>query len=162
MVDRLLGIDPGLNNTGWGMINVSGNHLKYIACGTIKTDSKQPLADRLLTISKGLSIVIDRYSPTDSAIEETFVNKNAGSSLKLGHARGAIMLTVSLAGLPIKEYSATKVKKSVVGVGRADKEQVSMMVKVIMPDAIIDGYDAADALAVAICHSHHANSYKVA
>lgn len=150
----ILGIDPGLQHTGWGAIQVYGNALRFIHCGTIHS-SKGTLAERLLTLHQGITEVIDRYHPTTVAIEETFVNTNAKSSLLLGHARGALMLAASLAGLPVYEYAATLVKKTVVGVGRAEKNQVSMMVKQLLPGASFDTPDAADALAVAICHHSH-------
>jgi len=156
----ILGIDPGLNNAGWGVIKSRGNEIKYIACGSIKTNPKDDLATRLAKLSKDLKKIIESYNIDTAAIEETFVNKNAGSSLKLGHARGALMLTVSLAELEIKEYAAREVKKCVVGVGKAEKEQVAMMVKVLLPGCEIENYDAADALAVAICHSQNMNFAK--
>ena len=152
---RVLGIDPGLQATGWGVIEVCHHEHKYIGCGTIHTDSKSPMARRLQTLHDGLQEIIQRYQPDYAAIEETFVNKNALSSLKLGHARGALMMTLSLAGLEVSEYAATKVKKALVGVGRAEKHQVEAMVSMLLPDATISSADAADALAVALCHAHH-------
>jgi crossover junction endodeoxyribonuclease RuvC len=157
----ILGIDPGLQHTGWGIINKDGNSLRYIACGAIHSNSKAPLSERLLSISQGLAHVIQLYKPDECAVEETFVNKNPLSSLKLGHARGAAMLTVSLAGLVPCEYAATLVKKSIVGAGRAEKSQVMMMVKQLLPKADLTSEDAADALAVAICHAHHAAMKKI-
>jgi crossover junction endodeoxyribonuclease RuvC len=153
----IVGIDPGLVKTGWGVIDYSGNSLRFIACGLIKPDSKLPLAERLAVLSNGITSAIAAYNPVECAIEETFVNKNPMSSLKLGHARGALMLSVSLTKIPLYEYAATLVKKSVTGVGRAEKNQVGMMVKQLMPTAIINSEDEADALAVAICHTSHAN-----
>ncbi len=158
-MSRILGIDPGLVKTGWGVIDYSGNSLKFVACGLVKPDSKLPLAERLSALSNGIKNVIEQYRPDECAIEETFVNKNPLSSLKLGHARGALMLTVSLSGIDLTEYAATLVKKSVTGVGRAEKNQVGMMVKQLMPTAKFDSEDAADALAVAICHTSHSRSY---
>lgn len=152
---RILGIDPGLVKTGWGVIEYSGNSFRFVASGLVKPDSTLPLAERLAVLSGGINEVLQQYQPEQCAIEETFVNKNAMSSLKLGHARGALMLTVSLAGIPLFEYAATLVKKSVTGVGRAEKNQVGMMVKQLMPTANFDSEDAADALAVAICHTSH-------
>ena len=152
---RILGIDPGLVKTGWGVIDYSGNSLRFIASGLIKPDSTLPLASRLAVLSSGIRNVVDEFKPDEAAIEETFVNKNAMSSLKLGHARGALMLTICLAGIPLSEYAATLVKKSVTGVGRAEKNQVGMMVKQLMPTAKIGSEDEADALAVAICHTSH-------
>lgn len=153
---RILGIDPGLQRTGWGIIDVNGNHIKYVQCGVIAANSKLPMAQRLLVLGNGVNNVLAQYQPDEVAIEETFLNKNPMSSLKLGHARGAIILAVSLAGLNVKEYAATLVKKTIVGVGRAEKEQIQMMVKHLLPGADIAKEDAADALAVAICHVSHA------
>lgn len=149
----ILGIDPGLQHTGWGVISLEQGTLRYLGSGTVHSKAKDPMAERLMTLSDGVGDVIRNFQPDQVAIEETFVNKNPLSSLKLGSARGAIMLTVSLAGLSLSEYAATLVKKSVVGVGRADKQQVMMMVKQLLPKADFDSEDAADALAVAICHS---------
>lgn len=153
---RILGIDPGLVKTGWGIIEYEGSSLRFVACGLIKPDNTLPLASRLVILSNGIRKVIDEYKPDEAAIEETFVNKNAMSSLKLGHARGALMLTICLSEVDLSEYAATLVKKSVTGVGRAEKNQVSVMVKHLMPTAKINSEDEADALAVAICHSSHA------
>ena len=151
----ILGIDPGLQHTGWGVIKKQDNTLRFVACGAVHSKPKDELSKRLFSISDGLRQVIEEYQPDECAIEETFLNKNPMSSLKLGHARGAAMLTVSLAGFSISEYAATLVKKTVVGVGRAEKAQVMMMVKQLLPKAEINSEDAADALAVAICHSQH-------
>lgn len=151
----ILGIDPGLQHTGWGVIETQGNRLKYIACGAVHSNTKSPLSERLLTLHQGLSQVIDCYKPQDIAMEETFINTNARSSLALGHARGALMVAVSLAGKVVYEYPATLVKKTVVGLGRAEKQQVETMVKHLLPGAEITSADAADALAVAICHVSH-------
>ena len=152
---RILGIDPGLNITGWGIIDQQGNRLSFITAGQIKTDPKLPLAERLKTLHEGLSKVLTAYKPNEAAIEETFMNTNALSSLKLGHARGALMLSASIENVPLTEYSTRLVKKSVVGVGKAEKEQVAAMVKMILPGAKMESADASDALAVAICHAHH-------
>jgi crossover junction endodeoxyribonuclease RuvC len=154
---RILGIDPGLVKTGWGVIDYAGSSLRFVACGLIKPDANLPLASRLVILSSGIKTVIEQYKPDEAAIEETFVNKNAMSSLKLGHARGALMLTICFTGMNLAEYAATLVKKSVTGVGRAEKNQVGMMVKQLMPTAIIKSEDEADALAVAICHTSHKN-----
>ena len=150
----ILGIDPGLQHTGWGVIAASANQLSFIACGTIHTDAKKPMAERLRQLHDGLKQVVSLYHPKEAAVEETFVNKNNASSLKLGQARGAIILSLSLEGLNVEEYSANLVKKSVVGTGHADKVQVAMMVKTLLPASNAAGADAADALAVAICHAH--------
>ena len=152
---RILGIDPGLMHTGWGIIESHANQLKFIACGAIHSNATLPIPERLKQLYNGLQEVIALYRPEESAVEETFVNKNAASSLKLGHARGAILLALSLNHLPVKEYSANLVKKSVVGKGHADKTQVAMMVKTLLPTASAKTADAADALAVAITHAHH-------
>lgn len=162
---RILGIDPGLTKTGWGILDYQNRSLQkgslqYVASGLIKPDASLNLAVRLKFIADGLRQVIDLYKPDICALEETFVNKNAMSSLKLGHARGAIMLAVSLAGLEIHEYAATLVKKSVTGAGRAEKNQVAIMVKMLMPQAQLNSEDEADAMAVAICHTSNAN-YKM-
>lgn len=155
----LLGVDPGLQRTGWGIIQCKVNQLSFIACGTFKSDAKAPLAERIMQLHEGLKKTITLYQPEEAAVEETFVNVSGSSTLKLGQARGGILLTLSLAGLPVYEYSATLVKKSVVGKGHADKTQVGMMVQTLLPackaKGAIDGADAADALAVAICHAHH-------
>lgn len=151
----ILGLDPGLQHTGWGLINSNGNKISYIACGRVSSDAKAKLSARLATLSDGIKSVIEQYQPDECAIEETFLNKNPMSSLKLGHARGAAMLTASLCGLSVQEYAATLVKKTITGVGRADKSQMIMMVKQLLPKSDITSEDAADALAVAICHVQH-------
>lgn len=157
----ILGIDPGLLRTGWGIISMQGNALGYIACGVIKPDAKLLLHDRLRILHEQLEEIIARYKPHEAAIEETFVNINGDSTLKLGQARGAILLSLALAGLPVSDYAATLVKKSIVGVGRAEKEQVMMMVHALLPGANVSGSDAADALAVAICHANHTGINRV-
>lgn len=157
----ILGIDPGLQHTGWGVVTFDGQRLSFIACGAIHPQPKLPMPERLLAVSEGLRLVIETYRPDECAIEETFLNKNPMSSLKLGHARGAAMVTASLAGIPVYEYAATLVKKSIVGVGRAEKQQVMVMVKHLLPRADITSADAADALAVALCHAQHATLRKV-
>lgn len=150
----ILGVDPGLQHTGWGIITVRGNQLSFVACGIIHSDAKKSMAARLCQLHDGLKQVIELHNPAEVAVEETFVNKNNASSLKLGQARGAILLTISLAGLDVCEYSANLVKKSVVGSGHADKDQVAVMVKTLLPMSNANGADAADALATAICHAH--------
>jgi crossover junction endodeoxyribonuclease RuvC len=160
-VARLLGVDPGLNKAGWGIIDVSGNNASFVACGTIKTTPKDSLPARIKVLHHELSKVIEHYSPEEAAIEETFVNKNPQSSLKLGQARGALILTLGLAQLPVTEYSATHIKKSVVGTGRAAKDQISTMVKILLPTAKMDGPDAADALAIALTHAHQRDINKL-
>jgi crossover junction endodeoxyribonuclease RuvC len=154
---RILGIDPGLNHTGWGMVESAGNHLSYIACGRINPPAGE-MGTRLAFLHAELCKIIAEQKPDEAAMEETFVNKNAASALKLGMARGAAMLAPASAGLSVAEYSANLVKKSVSGYGHAEKEQVARMVKVFLPTAVLESPDAADALAVAICHAHHRNA----
>ena len=155
---RILGIDPGLQRTGWGVISVKVNQLTFIDCGVIKTDSDLPIAERIKQLHDGLQAAIEKHKPSEAAVEETFVNVSGSSTLKLGQARGGLLLTLSLAGLPVFEYGANKVKKSVVGAGHADKNQVGTMVKILLPTSNAKQADAADALAVAICHAHHRSS----
>jgi crossover junction endodeoxyribonuclease RuvC len=151
----ILGLDPGLASTGWGAILREGNRLTHIDNGQIETDPADPLANRLLIIADGLRRVIEDVGPGSVAIEEVFVNKNAQSTLKLGQARGAVLVAAAAAGVPITEYAASLVKKSVVGSGRAAKDQVQAMLRTLLPGLKIAGPDAADALAVAITHAHH-------
>ena len=151
----LIGLDPGLGTTGWGVIAAEGNRLSHVANGQIKTDAATALAERLKTLHNELADVIARHSPGGAAVEEVFVNTNPQSTLKLGQARGVVMLTVALAGLEIGEYAARLVKKAVVGTGAAEKVQVHAMVGRLLPGVKIAGADAADALAVAITHAHH-------
>lgn len=152
---RLIGFDPGLQNTGWGVIDVDGNRLRHVADGAVHTSPKATLSDRLVELHAGLQEVIAEHRPDEAAVEETFVNKNPVSTLKLGQARGIVLLVPALAGLYVAEYLPNLVKKTVVGAGHAQKEQVQMMVKTLLPGAQIATADAADALAVAICHAHH-------
>jgi crossover junction endodeoxyribonuclease RuvC len=151
---RLIGLDPGLRLTGWGVIDVEGNRLRHVAHGVIKVAGERPLADRLCELFDGVAAVIAAQQPAEAAVEETFVNVNPGSTLKLGQARGVVMLAPARAGLPVFEYAANLVKKSVTGVGHAEKRQIAMMVGRLLP-GIEATADAADALAVAICHAHH-------
>ncbi|MBM3610757.1 MAG: crossover junction endodeoxyribonuclease RuvC [Alphaproteobacteria bacterium] len=151
---RILGIDPGLRATGWGIIESEGNHLRYISHGIAKTEDDALLAVRLYQLHQELSRIIDLYKPDVAAVEEVFVNKNPLSTLKLGMARGVVLLAPAERDLFVAEYSANKVKKSVVGSGHASKEQVEAMIKVLLPEARNATKDAADALAVAICHAH--------
>lgn len=153
---RILGLDPSLSCTGWGIIDVDGNKLKYVADGFIKTDAKACIADRLHQLHTELVNIINSYKPNEASIEEVFVNTNASTSLKLGQARGVVMLAPILAGIPIFEYEPTKVKKAIVGVGRAEKNQVLAMVKILLPGSNPKNLDSSDALALAICH----NSYR--
>lgn len=157
---RILGIDPGLERTGWGVIDSTGNRLSFVAAGVIRSKPTEEVAVRLTRIDQELSRIVAEFKPDTAAIEETFVNKNAASSLKLGQARGVAIVAPARAGLDVAEYSANSVKKTVVGAGHAAKEQVGMMIKVLLPTSGELAADAADALAVAICHAHHAQSLK--
>lgn len=154
----ILGLDPGLGTTGWGLIAADGNRLSHIANGQIKTDSKMSLASRLLVLDLALTDLLLEHKPDSAAVEEVFVNDNPQSTLKLGQARGVVLLGASRSGLEVGEYAARLVKKSVVGVGNASKDQVHAMVARLLPGAKIAGADAADALAVAITHAHHVAS----
>lgn len=156
---RILGIDPGLQKTGWGIIESEGHKLSYVACGLIKTTVSLTLPERLKQIDDGMMDVIERFKPEQAAIEETFVNNNPASALKLGCARGVAMVVPARQGLMVGEYPANLVKKSVVGAGKAGKDQVGMMIKILLPTAGDIGEDEADALAVAITHAHHASSH---
>lgn len=155
---RIIGIDPGLRHTGWGIVEALGNSLRFIASGTVKSDAKMDLASRLCQLHEGLSAIIHEYQPDEAAVEHTFVNKDATATLKLGQARGIALLAPAQAGLPVAEYAPNAVKKAVIGVGHGEKQQIHMMVKVLMPRASFDSSDAADALAIAICHIHHRQS----
>jgi crossover junction endodeoxyribonuclease RuvC len=152
---RLLGLDPGLQRTGWGLIEAQGNGLRFLAAGVVATDPAQGLASRLDALYRGLQEVVMRHRPQAAAVEETVVNVNAESSLKLGHARGVVLLAAAHAGLEVTEYAAKTVKRSVVGTGAAQKRQVAMMVRMLLPGSGRVSGDAADALAVALCHAHH-------
>jgi len=155
---RIIGIDPGLRRTGWGVVETLGNSLRFVASGSVRSDDKASLATRLCQLHDGLSEILDSQAPDEAAVEITFVNKDAAATLKLGQARGIAMLVPALAGLPVAEYAPNAVKKAVIGVGHGDKTQIQMMVKVLMPKAVFDSADAADALAIAICHAHHRQS----
>jgi crossover junction endodeoxyribonuclease RuvC len=155
---RILGIDPGLRRTGWGIIAIDGSHLRFLACGSLMTNEKQSLAERLLAIHDGLRDVVNEHAPHEAAVEATFVNKDALATLKLGQARGIAMLVPAIAGLPVAEYAPNLVKKTIVGTGHGEKAQVRMMVAVLLPRAEPQSEDAADALAVAVCHAHHRQS----
>lgn len=155
-VIRILGLDPGLQNTGWGIVQKDGNSLKYIAHGVVKTKTDNSLPERLNTLYQGLVKILEQFHPHEAAVEETFVNKNPASALKLGMARGVVLFSPASYGIKVFEYSANKVKKAVVGAGHAQKEQVAQMVSWLLPTMPKDvTSDAADALAVAICHAHH-------
>lgn len=155
---RIIGIDPGLRRTGWGIVEAQGNTLRFVAAGTVQSEQAAQLATRLCQIHDGLSEVIAGHRPEEAAVEATFVNKDASATLKLGQARGIAMLVPARAGLAVAEYAPNAVKKAVIGVGHGDKTQIHMMVKVLLPKARFDTHDAADALAIAICHAHHRQS----
>jgi len=150
-----LGIDPGLQRCGWGVVDSVENRLTFVAGGVIMPKTTLSMAERLYEIDAGLTKVIDLYQPHEAAIEETFSNMNAASTLKLGMARGAAFLAPARAGMPVAEYAANLIKKSVVGNGHASKDQIQMMVKILLPAATFDKADTADALAIAITHAHH-------
>ena len=152
---RILGIDPGLRRTGWGVIDVEGNRLIFVACGSVETRETLPLAERLCAIHEGLTRVLGEFSPLEAAVEQTFVNKDGASTLKLGQARGVAMLAPAQCGIPVAEYAPNQVKKTVVGAGHADKNQIKVMLGVLLPKADPKSADAADALAIAITHAHH-------
>lgn len=140
---------------GWGIIESHGSNLSFIACGVVKSDAALSLADRLRQLHEGLSAIIHAHMPVEAAVEETFINRDPQSALKLGQARGIALLTPALAGLPVAEYSANLVKKTVVGSGHAEKAQIAMMIRVLLPKSDAKTPDAADALAIAICHAQH-------
>jgi crossover junction endodeoxyribonuclease RuvC len=152
---RILGIDPGLRRTGWGLVIIEGARLGFVACGTVPSNDRDGLAERLKQLHDGLSRVVGDLAPDEVAVEETFVNRDAQATLKLGHARGIALLVPALAGLPVAEYAANLVKKTVVGAGHAEKRQIHAMIRVLLPKADPTSDDAADALAIAITHAHH-------
>ena len=156
---RILGIDPGLQHMGWGIIDQQGSRLSFVAAGTCSPKPKQPMAERLFQLHEEIERIKAIHAPDISAIEETFVNVNASSTLKLGNARGAIMLSLAISGLEVHEYAARLIKKTVVGSGRADKDQMKMMVEVLLPSCRDQGLnaDGYDALAIAICHANHSH-----
>ena len=151
---RLLGVDPGLRFTGWGIVDAENNRLRHVANGVVKSGTGE-LAERLRRLHDGLRDVIAAFEPDGAAIEETFVNRDGQSTLKLGQARGVALLVPALAGISVAEYAANTVKKSIVGYGHADKTQMMHMIGVLLPGAPVESPDAADALAIAICHAHH-------
>jgi crossover junction endodeoxyribonuclease RuvC len=161
---RIIGIDPGLRRTGWGVVESLGSSLRFVASGTVKSDDKAGLAFRLCQLHDGLVDILHLHVPHEAAVEQTFVNKDASATLKLGQARGIAMLVPAQAGMKVAEYAPNAVKKAVIGVGHGEKKQIHMMVKVLMPKAAFDSDDAADALAIAICHAHHRQSvaYRIA
>jgi len=160
MTVRILGVDPGLRHTGWGVIEAEGARLAYVASGAIHPPTEGDLALRLRVLHEALAAVIAAHEPDEAAVEETFVNRDPQSALKLGHARGVALVVPALAGVEVSEYSANLVKKTVVGAGHAEKAQIAMMVKVLLPRSEARSADAADALAVAICHAQHRGSRK--
>jgi crossover junction endodeoxyribonuclease RuvC len=152
---RILGIDPGLRRTGWGVIESDGNRLIFVGCGSIDAKETLPLAERLLVIHQGLARVLGEFSPLEAAVEQTFINKDGAATLKLGQARGIAMLAPALFGIAVAEYAPNQVKKTVVGAGHADKNQIRVMLGILLPKAAPKSADAADALAIAITHAHH-------
>ena len=161
---KILGIDPGLRQMGWAVIDVTGQTIKQLACGTAKSDSSKTLAERLCALYAQLGVVVEKYAPDEAAVEETFVNKGAASALKLGQARAIALLAPAHAGIPVSEYAPNQIKKTVVGAGHADKSQVAYMVKLQIKGATPKTPDEADALAIALCHAHmrKANQMRVA
>ena len=153
---RVLGLDPGLRHTGWGVIDVDGNRLSHVADGVATAPVNAPLGERLVALFRQINQVLDSFRPDEAAVEETFVNRNPSSTLRLGVARGVALLAPAERGLPVAEYSANFIKKAVVGAGHAEKSQVQLMVRRLLPGCDGGEPDAADALAVAICHAHHA------
>ncbi len=161
-VVRIIGIDPGLRHTGWGIIEVEGNRLSYVADGAVHSVNEDDLAVRLLQIHQQILAVLTEFKPHEAAIEETFVNKDARATLKLGQARGVVMLAPVLLKIPVAEYAPNVIKKTVVGNGHAEKEQVKHMVKILLPRAVLKTADSVDALAIAICHAHHRGAASLA
>jgi crossover junction endodeoxyribonuclease RuvC len=152
---RIIGIDPGLRNTGWGVIEQAGQHLSYVADGSVHSDAAAPLAQRLLQLHDALLAVLRSHAPDEAAVEETFVNRDARATLKLGQARGIALLVPASLGIPVSEYAPNVIKKAVVGAGHAEKDQVKHMVRLLLPKAQMNTADSTDALAIAICHAHH-------
>jgi crossover junction endodeoxyribonuclease RuvC len=155
---RIIGIDPGLRRTGWGVVEMRGNALSFLSAGTVKADLEGALAERLVALYDGLSEIVAAWAPDEAAVEQTFVNANASATLKLGQARGIALLVPARAGLSVAEYAPNAIKKAIVGAGHAEKVQIRAMVRVLLPRAEFDSDDAADALAVAICHAHSRES----
>lgn len=155
---RLLGLDPGLRVTGWGVIDAEGNRLRWIADGVVRSDETLSLGERLAQLHRGVQAVIAEWTPDEAAVEQTFVNMNPASTLKLGQARGAVLVAAALSGMIVAEYAPTAVKQALVGTGRAAKEQVEEMVRRLLPNCQAKTADAADALAVAVCHAHNRGS----
>lgn len=158
---RILGLDPSLSSTGWGIIEVENNRVKYIADGFIPTDTKAPIEERLNEINKVLREVIEAYKPDEASIEQVFLNSNPTSTIKLGMARGVVIMTPAQYGISVTEYEPNKVKKAVVGVGKAEKAQVKTMVKILLPGCKPKNNDSSDALAIALCHFQYRNAYGI-
>ncbi|MFN3425384.1 MAG: crossover junction endodeoxyribonuclease RuvC [Novosphingobium meiothermophilum] len=156
----ILGIDPGLTVTGWGVVSKAGSRLSHVANGQIRTDNKATMAERLVELDAALASVIDIYRPDSGAVEEVFVNVNPQSTLKLGQARGVAMVAVARAGIPVAEYPTKVIKKALVGTGGAEKQQIQHMLKILLPGVLLAGEDAADALAVAITHANMLGSHR--
>ena len=152
---RIIGIDPGLRRTGWGVVESLGSRLSFVAAGTILPKDSLSLAERLVTIHDGLTRIVEEFRPDEAAVEATFVNGNAAATLKLGQARGIAMLVPARSGITVAEYAPNAVKKAIVGAGHAEKQQIRVMVSILLPRAEFDTDDSADALAIAICHAHH-------
>jgi crossover junction endodeoxyribonuclease RuvC len=152
---RIIGIDPGLRNTGWGILDQDGQRLSYVADGSLHSDREAGLAGRLLQLHTQLLAVLREFAPDEAAVEETFVNRDARATLKLGQARGVALLAPASLGIPVAEYAPNVVKKAVVGVGHAEKDQVKHMVRLLLPRSAMKTADSTDALAIAICHAHH-------
>ena len=157
---RIIGIDPGLRNLGWGIVESAGSRLSFVACGSVHSDAKSPLAERLRQLHEGLAEILRAHAPDEAAVEETFVNRDPQGALKLGQARGVAMVVPALAGISVSEYAANVIKKTVVGAGHAEKNQLATMVKLLLPKSDAKSPDAADALAVAITHAHMRESAK--
>lgn len=159
---RIIGLDPGLRNTGWGVIEAEGTRLIHVANGAVHSDGDASLAERLLQIHSQVLAVLKEFVPDEAAIEETFVNVDGRATLKLGQARGAVMLAPAAMGIPVCEYAPNQIKKSVVGAGHAEKQQVKHMVRVLLPRTVLKTTDSADALAIAICHAHYRGAKSLA
>ncbi|WP_040055916.1 crossover junction endodeoxyribonuclease RuvC [Candidatus Liberibacter americanus] len=155
--NRIIGIDPGLCRTGWGIIDVIGDNLIFVSSGTIISSAQKSLDHRLCQLYNGLSSVIKEWDPEMAAVEQVFVNKGAASTLKLGQARAIAILSPAIVGVPVSEYAPNTIKKAITGVGHGDKKQVHMMLEMLVPGVMFKGKDAADALAIAVCHAHHSN-----
>ncbi len=158
---KILGLDPSLSSTGWGVIEVENNRVRYLADGFIPTDVKKPIAERLDEINRALRQVIELYKPEEAAIEKVFLNTNPESTIKLGMARGVVIMTPAQYGISVTEYEPNKVKKAVVGVGKAEKNQVETMVKILLPGCKPKNNDASDALAIALCHFQYRGGLRI-